>query len=162
KLTHPDRLLWDEGVSKQGLAEFYAETADWVLPHVTGRVLSAVRAPSGSNAKSFYAKHPWPGLDHVRGVEVGEKEPMIAIVERGGLINLVQGGRVEIHPWGSRVDDLERPDHLIFDLDPGEDVTWHDVIAAAHDMRATLEKIGLASFVKTSGGKGLHVVVPIA
>ena len=161
KLTHPDRLLWDEGVAKQALAEFYAEIADWVLPHVAGRVLSAVRAPSGSNAKSFYAKHPWPGLDQVRGVDVGEKEPMIAIDDLAGLINLVQGGTVEIHPWGSRADDLERPDRLIFDLDPGEDVTWHDVIAAAHDMRAALEKIGLESFVKTSGGKGLHVVVPI-
>jgi bifunctional non-homologous end joining protein LigD len=162
KLTHPDRLLWDEGVAKQALAEFYAEIADWVLPHVAGRVLSLVRAPSGSGAKSFYAKHPWAGLDHVRGIDVGEKEPMVAIDDLAGLINLVQGGTVEIHPWGSRADDLERPDRLIFDLDPGEDVPWSDVIAAAHDMRAALDRIGLASFVKTSGGKGLHVVLPIA
>jgi bifunctional non-homologous end joining protein LigD len=160
-LTHPDRLLWDEGVTKQALAEFYAEIADWILPHVAGRVLSAVRAPSGSQAKSFYAKHRWAGLNHVREIDVGEKEPMIAIDDLAGLINLVQGGVVEIHPWGSRANDLERPDRLIFDLDPGEDVSWSDVVAAAREMRAELQARGLESFVKTSGGKGLHVVVPI-
>jgi bifunctional non-homologous end joining protein LigD len=161
-LTHPDRLLWDEGVTKQALAEFYGEIADWILPHVTGRVLSLVRAPSGSQAKSFYAKHRWAGLAHVREVEVGEKEPMIAIDDLAGLISLVQGGVVEIHPWGSGVDDLERPDRLVFDLDPGEDVPWSEVVAAARAMRAELQGRGLESFVKTSGGKGLHVVVPIA
>src|SRR5207302_1055100 len=133
-LTHPDRLLWDEGVSKQALAEFYAEIADSVLPHIAGRVLSVVRAPSGAQAKSFYAKHRWAGLDHVREIDVGEKEAMIAIDDLAGLINLVQGGVVEIHPWGSRGDDLDRPDRLIFDLDPGEDVSWSDVIAAARAM----------------------------
>src|SRR5262249_39741438 len=105
-LTHPDRLLWDEGVSKQALAEFYAEIADWILPHIEGRVLSVVRAPSGAQAKNFYAKHRWAGLDHVREIDVGEKEPMIVIDDLAGLINLVQGGVVEIHPWGSRADDL--------------------------------------------------------
>jgi len=161
RLTHPDRLLWDEGTSKQALAEFYAEIADHVLPHVTGRVLSVVRAPSGAQAKSFFAKHRWPGLEHVREVNVGEKEPMIAIDDLAGLIALVQGGTVEIHPWGSLARDLERPDRLIFDLDPGEGVAWSDVIAAARALREELETIGLASFVKTSGGKGLHVVLPI-
>jgi bifunctional non-homologous end joining protein LigD len=161
-LTHPDRLLWDEGVSKQALAEFYAEIADWILPHVAGRVLSVVRAPSGAQAKSFYAKHRWAGLNHVREIDVGEKEPMIAIDDLAGLISLVQGGVVEIHPWGSPADDLDRPDRLIFDLDPGEDVSWSEVIAAARAMRAELEARGLESFVKTSGGKGLHVVAPIA
>ena len=161
RLTHPDRLLWAEGVSKQALAEFYGEIAARILPHIAGRVLSAVRAPSGSEAKSFYARHPWAGLAHVRAVDVGEKEPMLAIDDIAGLIGLVQGGTVEIHPWGSRVDDIERPDRLIFDLDPGEDVPWSAVIDAARDMRADLQGIGLESFVKTSGGKGLHVVVPI-
>ena len=161
-LTHPDRLLWDEGVSKQALADFYAEIADWILPHVTGRVLSVVRAPSGAQAKSFYAKRRWAGLNQVREIDVGEKEAMIAIDDLAGLVNLVQGGVVEIHPWGSRADDLDRPDRLIFDLDPGEDVSWSEVIAAARHMRAELDARALESFVKTSGGKGLHVVVPIA
>src|SRR5262249_17775603 len=117
RLTHPDRLLWAEGVSKQALAEFYGEIAARILPHIAGRVLSAVRAPSGSEAKSFYARHPWAGLAHVRAVDVGEKEPMLAIDDIAGLIGLVQGGTVEIHPWGSRVDDIERPDRLLLDLD---------------------------------------------
>jgi bifunctional non-homologous end joining protein LigD len=160
-LTHPDRLLWDEGITKQALAEFYTEIADRILPHLAGRVLSVVRAPSGAQAKSFYAKHRWAGLEHVREVEVGEKEPMIVIDDLAGLINLVQGGVVEIHPWGSGADDLERPDRLVFDLDPGEGVFWSEVVAAAREMRAVLEARGLESFVKTSGGKGLHVVVPI-
>jgi bifunctional non-homologous end joining protein LigD len=161
-LTHPDRLLWDEGVTKQALAEFYVEIADRILPHLAGRVLSVVRAPSGDQAKSFYARHRWAGLQHVREVEVGEKEPMIAIDDLAGLINLVQGGVVEIHPWGSRADDLDRPDRLVFDLDPGEEVSWSEVVTAARDMRTALQTRGLESFVKTSGGKGLHVVVPIA
>jgi bifunctional non-homologous end joining protein LigD len=161
QLTHPDRLLWDEGVSKQALADLYAEIADRILPHIAGRVLSVVRAPSGAQAKSFYAKHRWAGLEHVGVVDVGEKEPMIAIDDLAGLIALVQGGTVEIHPWGSLARDLERPDRLIFDLDPGEGVIWTDVIAAARALRDELETIGLASFVKTSGGKGLHVVVPV-
>src|SRR5262249_30899842 len=160
-LTHPDRLLWAEGISKQALAEFYAEIADQILPHIAGRVLSLVRAPSGAQDKTFFAKHPWPGLDHALHVDVGEKEPMIAIRDVAGLISLVQSGTVEIHPWGSRADDLERPDRLIFDLDPGEDVPWSAVLEAARDLRAELQRIGLESFVKTSGGKGLHVVVPV-
>jgi bifunctional non-homologous end joining protein LigD len=161
-LTHPDRLLWDDGITKQALAEFYAEIAAWILPHLVGRVLSVVRAPSGAQAKTFYAKHRWAGLDAVREIDVGEKEPMIAIDDLAGLINLVQGGVVEIHPWGSRADDLERPDRLVFDLDPGEGVSWSEVVAAARDIRAELQGRGLESFVKTSGGKGLHVVVPVA
>src|SRR5262249_15013674 len=161
KLTHPERLLWDEGITKLALAEFYAEIADWVLPHIQGRVLSLVRAPSGAQAKTFFAKHPWAGLTHFRKVDVGEKEPMLAIDDLAGLIALVQGGVVEIHPWGSVADNLDKPDRLIFDLDPGEDVAWSDVIAAALALRAELERLALASFVKTSGGKGLHVVLPV-
>jgi bifunctional non-homologous end joining protein LigD len=125
-------------------------------------VLSLLRAPSGTKEKSFFAKHPWAGLgDTVRHIDVGEKQPMMAIDDLGGLISLVQSGVVEIHPWGSRADNLERPDGLIFDLDPGESVSWREVIEAAKDVRTRLEARGLTSFVKTSGGKGLHVVVPI-
>jgi bifunctional non-homologous end joining protein LigD len=162
RLTHPDRLLWQEGVTKQGLAEFYVEIADWILPHIKDRVLSLVRNPGGPKGRNFFAKHPWAGLsDAVRHVDVGEKEPMLAIDDVKGLIALVQAGVVEIHPWGSRAGDLERPDRLIFDLDPGEDVTWPEVITAALEVRDRLAGEGLKSFVKTSGGKGLHVVVPI-
>ncbi|HYS49804.1 MAG TPA: DNA ligase D [Xanthobacteraceae bacterium] len=163
RLTHPERILWDEGgLTKQGLAEFYADIADWILPYIARRPLSLLRAPSGTGAKGFFAKHPWHGLDErVRRVDTGEKEPMLAVDDLAGLISLVQAGVVEIHPWGSTVDDLERPDRLIFDLDPGDEVAWKQVIEAAIDVRERLARVGLESFVKTSGGKGLHVVVPV-
>jgi bifunctional non-homologous end joining protein LigD len=163
RLTHPERILWEEpGITKQGLADFYTDIADWILPHITGRVLSLLRCPSGTSAKCFFAKHPWAGLaKEVERVDVGAEEPMIAIDDLDGLLNLVQAGVVEIHPWGSRTDRLDEPDRLIFDLDPGEDVPWGAVIAAAHDVRDRLDALGLKSFVKTTGGKGLHVMVPL-
>jgi bifunctional non-homologous end joining protein LigD len=163
RLTHPERLLWPEqGVTKEGLAEFYCDIADWILPHIGGRVLSLVRHPSGVNEKGFFAKHAWHGLTAaVRRIDVGEKEKMLAIDNFEGLLDLAQAGVLEIHPWGSTVADLEHPDRLIFDLDPGEDVPWSTVIQGARDVRAKLAEFGLQSFVKTSGGKGLHVVLPI-
>jgi bifunctional non-homologous end joining protein LigD len=163
RLTHPERILWPEpGITKQGLAEFYVEIADWILPHVTGRPLSLLRCPSGTGAKCFFAKHPWQGLDDSVGrIDVGEKEPMLVIDDLSGLLNMVQAGVVEIHPWGSRIEHLEQPDRLIFDLDPGEGVPWSATIAAAKEVRSRLAALGLTSFLKTSGGKGLHVVVPV-
>jgi bifunctional non-homologous end joining protein LigD len=163
RLTHPERILWPEsGITKQGLADFYTEIADWILPHIIDRPLSMLRCPSGTGAKCFFAKHPWQGLDEsVTRIDVGEKEPMLVIDDLAGLINLVQASIVEIHPWGSRTKNLEKPDRLIFDLDPGEEVSWNEVIAAAKDVRDRLNTLGLTSFLKTSGGKGLHVVVPI-
>jgi bifunctional non-homologous end joining protein LigD len=163
RLTHPERILWpDYGVTKQGLAEFYTSIADWILPHLQDRVLSLVRCPSGVAAKCFYAKHAWAGISEaVRRVDVGEEEPMLVLDDLAGLITLVQAGVIEIHPWGSTFSHLETPDRLIFDLDPGEDVPWSAVIDAAREVRARLNDVGLTSFVKTSGGKGLHVVVPI-
>ena len=161
-LTHPERILWpDTGLTKQGLADFYVAIAKWILPQVTGRVLSLVRCPSGVGKDCFYAKHPWQGAPSaLRRVDVGEKDPMVAIDDLEGLIALVQSGVLEIHPWGSRIEDLERPDRIIFDLDPGPGVSWQEVIDAARDVRARLQKMKLRSFAKTSGGKGLHVIVP--
>jgi bifunctional non-homologous end joining protein LigD len=163
RLTHPERILWPEqGVTKEGLAEFYCDIADWILPHVSGRVLSLVRHPSGVNEKGFFAKHAWHGLSAaVRRIDIGEKDKMLVINNFEGLLDLVQAGVVEIHPWGSTVAHLEEPDRLIFDLDPGEDVPWSAVIEAAVEVRGRLEELGLTSFVKTSGGKGLHVVLPL-
>jgi bifunctional non-homologous end joining protein LigD len=164
RLTHPERMLWEEaGITKQGLAEFYSDIADWILPHVTGRPLSLLRSPSGVGEKGFFAKHPWHGLgEGIRRVDTGDGEPMLAIDDLTGLIGLVQSGVVEIHPWGSTIEHLDEPDRLIFDLDPGEDVAWEAVIEAAREVRERLKQMNLESFVKTSGGKGLHVVVPLA
>ncbi|HTV33873.1 MAG TPA: DNA ligase D [Methylocella sp.] len=162
-LTHPDRILWPEaGITKQGLADFYTSIADWILPHITHRPLSLLRCPSGTAAKCFFVKHPWQGLDeHALRVETGKEKPTVAIADLTGLLSLVQAGVVEIHPWGSTIDDLERPDRVIFDLDPGENVTWEAMIEAARDVRHRLATLGLQSFVKTSGGKGLHIVAPL-
>jgi bifunctional non-homologous end joining protein LigD len=163
RLTHPERVLWPEpGISKEGLAEFYTDIAEWILPHVKGRVLSLVRCPSGVEAKCFFAKHAWAGLSAaVTRVDIGEKEQMLTIDGLDGLIDLVQASVLEIHPWGSTYARLEQPDRLIFDLDPGDGTPWSAVIEAAFDVRAHLKDLGLVSFVKTSGGKGLHVVVPV-
>jgi bifunctional non-homologous end joining protein LigD len=125
-------------------------------------VLSLVRCPSGVSDKCFFAKHAWHGLSSaVQRVDVGDSEKMLTLDSLDGLIDLVQAGVVEIHPWGSTAANLERPDRLIFDLDPGDDVPWSAVIEAAFDVRGRLEEFGLHSFVKTSGGKGLHVVLPV-
>jgi bifunctional non-homologous end joining protein LigD len=163
-LTHPERLLWpDDGVTKQGLADYYASNPDWVLPHLLGRPLSLVRCPHGIAEDCFFAKHAWAGLSEVvLRVSTGKEALALAIGGIEGLLSLVQGNVLEIHPWGSTLSDLERPDRLIFDLDPGEEVAWGAVIEGALEVRARLlSAFKLESFVKTTGGKGLHVVVPL-
>lgn len=161
-LTHPDKVLWQtQGLTKRGLAEFYAGIAERILPHVANRPLTLVRCPSGSDGACFVQKHPWAGLHKaVRRVH-SSGEDWLAVDNLAGLIALVQMGVLELHPWGATVDDLERPDRVVFDLDPDEGVPWAQVVAGAREIRADLEALGLRSFVKTTGGKGLHVVLPI-
>ncbi len=164
RLTNPGRLLWpDQGITKQGLAEFYGEIADWILPHIVGRPLSLLRHPEGINEKGFFQKHAWAGLsDGVRRVPVpGDEQPMLVIDDLSGLLELVQASVLEIHPWGARADRPELPDRVTIDLDPGDNVPWQRVIDAAHDVRRRLAALKLESFVKTTGGKGLHVVFPL-
>ncbi len=167
RLTHPDRILWEgQGLTKLGLAEYYAEVADRILPFITGRPLALVRCPNGHSGDCFYQKHSFAGLtDAVEIVHVEEKdgkaEEAIVIHDLRGLINLVQVTTLEIHPWGARVEDVDRPDTLIFDLDPGEGLAWGEVIQAAREVRRRLQDLGIESYVKTSGGKGLHVVSPL-
>jgi bifunctional non-homologous end joining protein LigD len=150
------------GITKLGLAEFYTEIADQILPHIVNRPLSLLRCPGGSQKECFFQKHAWAGLDNdlVQRVTVGDDEA-VAIQDLAGLLALVQAGVLEIHPWGSTLTKPERPDRLVFDLDPGEGVGWDAVVQGAVDVREHLRGLGLESFVKTSGGKGLHVVVPI-
>ena len=165
-LTHPDRVLYpDQGLTKAELAQFYADIADWILPHVVNRPLTIVRCPGGSQAQCFYQKNVSEGLpEAIHGVSIEGKETdrtYISIKDVKGLVSLVQIGVLEIHPWGSRIDKLERPDRMVFDLDPGEGVSYPGVVEAAFKIRDILDSLGLCSFVKTSGGKGLHIVVPI-
>ncbi len=166
KLTHPERVLWEgQGLTKLGLAEYYAEIADRILPYITGRPLALVRCPSGSEGECFYQKHSFAGLTdaveiaHVRE-NSGEAEAIV-IHDLRGLINLVQANVLEIHPWGARIENVEHPDILIFDLDPGEAVEWTSVIEGAREIRERLREFGIESYVKTTGGKGLHVVSPL-
>jgi bifunctional non-homologous end joining protein LigD len=163
-LSHPDRVYWpDEGVTKEGLADYYAEAWPFMKPLIVDRALALVRCPDGIGGQTFFQKHAWKGLNRniVLVNDPAEPEPLISIRDFDGLMALVQSAALEIHPWGSTVTDWERPDMIVMDLDPGEDVDWPSVIAAAEEVRERLKKAGLASFVKNSGGKGLHVVSPI-
>ena len=168
RLTHPYKLLdIESGVTKQMLADFYWAVADRMLPHIAGRPLSLVRCPEGSAKPCFYQKHVNHMLPKgISGVPVPDKktgipEEYITLSTREALAGLAQMGVLEIHPWGSRNMDLERPDRLIFDLDPDEALGWKTVTEAAADVRARLKALKLESLLKTTGGKGLHVVVPI-
>jgi DNA ligase D-like protein (predicted polymerase)/DNA ligase D-like protein (predicted 3'-phosphoesterase) len=166
KLTHPDRIYWpDAGVTKEGLADYYAEVWRYIAPHIVGRPLALLRCPSGITGQHFFQKHAWKGINtHIALVKDPKdpaQEPLISINDLDGLMGLVQSAVLEIHPWGSTLADWERPDTIIMDLDPGEGVPWEAVIAAAKETRNRLHEAGLAAFVKTSGGKGLHVVSPL-
>jgi bifunctional non-homologous end joining protein LigD len=160
-LTHPDRVYWpDAGVTKEGLADYYAEAWPLMKSFIVGRALALLRCPDGIDGQTFFQKHAWKGLNRniLLVKDPAEPEALISIRDFDGLMALVQSAALEIHPWGSTVTDWERPDMIVMDLDPGEDVAWEAVIAAAEEVRDRLETLGLTAFVKTSGGKGLHVV----
>jgi bifunctional non-homologous end joining protein LigD len=166
RLSNPDKILYPEqNISKLALAEFYAAIADFILPYVVHRPLTLLRCPDGRQQSCFYQKHLGESLPAIlRTIPIVEKEgtrDYVVIDDVRGLVSLVQLGVLEIHPWGSREDDLEKPDLLIFDLDPGPDVGWPEVVAGARLLRRRLEDLDLKSYVKTSGGKGLHLLVPI-
>jgi bifunctional non-homologous end joining protein LigD len=162
-LSHPDRVYWqDAGVSKRDLAEFYAQIWQWMRPHVVGRPIALLRCPEGAAGQSFFQKHAAAGIatEHLHLIpEKGDK--IISIDDLAGLISLVQAGVLEIHTRGTTADDRERADRLVFDLDPGPGTGWKDVVSAAREVRERLARLKLKSFVKTSGGKGLHVVLPV-
>ena len=167
RITHPDRVLYaDAKVTKLELARYYERVADWILPYVTGRPLTIVRCPAGQGGECFYQKHWTESLpDAVHSVDVDASnavEKYVLVDDLAGLISLVQMGVLEFHPWPARADNLERPDFLVFDLDPGEGVAWSAVVAAAQSMHDRLADLGLEAFARTTGGKGLHVVAPLA
>jgi bifunctional non-homologous end joining protein LigD len=166
-LSHPDRVLYPErGVTKAQLALYYARVAPFMLPHLERRLLTLVRCPEGQAGECFFQKHPMPGLSPaVRRLRIRERTAVarhMFVDDSEGLMALVQQCSLEIHVWGSRIDRLEVPDQLVFDLDPDASVTWPALVQAARALREELLRIDLPSFVKTTGGKGLHVVTPIA
>ncbi|SHF45452.1 bifunctional non-homologous end joining protein LigD [Modicisalibacter ilicicola DSM 19980] len=166
RLTHADRVLYpDQGLTKGDLARFYLDIQEWILPHLVDRPLSLVRCPEGRTGECFFQKHPNAAIDkRVPRISLAEKQgeaEYLYVQSAADLVALVQAGTLEIHPWGSRVDDLERPDNLVFDLDPAPNVAWQKVLHAAATLRDRLASLELASFVRTTGGKGLHLVVPL-
>jgi bifunctional non-homologous end joining protein LigD len=162
RLTNPDRVLYpEEGITKLDLARYYADIRDWALPELVHRPLSVVRCPTGLGGETFFQKHAGAGTPKAIVPVKIDGEVHLAIEDLAGLISLVQIGVLEIHPWGSTIDRVEQPDRITFDLDPDIGLPWSQIAAAALEIRDVLTGFNLTSFAKTTGGKGLHVVVPL-
>ena len=166
-ITHPDRVLFaDSDVTKGDLAAFYDALAPAILPFAANRPISLVRCPQGRGKQCFFQKHDAGSFgDHVHHVDIREKdgstEPYLYVDDADGLVACVQMGTIEFHGWGSSVADVEKPDRMVFDLDPDEGLGFGEVKKAAADLKDHLADIGLVSFAMLSGGKGVHVVVPL-
>jgi bifunctional non-homologous end joining protein LigD len=165
-LSHPDRVLYPEqGLTKLGLARYYERVQDWIVPHLEGRPLTLVRCPEGHAAECFYQKHANETVpDAIGRIEIPEdtKTGIYMVADSlPAVIGLVQMGVLELHTWGAKKDRLDRPDRIIIDLDPDPGVSWKAVAEAAHLVRTLLNELDLECFVKTTGGKGLHVALPL-
>jgi bifunctional non-homologous end joining protein LigD len=164
RLSNPDKVLYPgQGITKGTLADYYVAVAGRMLPHVANRPVTMVRCPTGQGKKCFYQRHSGSGVPEQLGEVTipGFDEPYLYISDLPGLIAMVQMGVLEIHPWGVTADRPDKADRIVFDLDPDEGLGFEDVIRAAKEVRDRLQALGLLSFVKTTGGKGLHVVVPV-
>jgi bifunctional non-homologous end joining protein LigD len=173
-ISHPERIVFPAtGATKLDVARYYEAIAPWILPHLTDRPLTLVRCPNGVSAGAakrgpdcFYMKHSnvWAAPRGIRRVNIREKTKIgeyVIVDSLTALVGLVQMNVLEIHTWNSRAADIERPDRIVMDLDPGAAVGWRAVVAAAKVVRDLFAALDLAGFVKTTGGRGLHVVVPI-
>ncbi len=165
-LSNPDKLYFPEaGITKRDLARYYESVAPWILPHIERRPLSLVRCPDGWSSQCFYQKNADRSVhEAVARVEVPGSDGPATYFSAGSaaaLVGLVQWGVIELHPWGARSPRLDRPDRLIFDFDPDEGLSWDALVAAVRELRALLAEMHLVGFLKTTGGKGLHVVLPI-
>lgn len=164
-ITHEDKILYPEdNITKRDLLNYYELISDYILPYLALRPLTLVRCPSGYNDCFFqrhYNKTRQKALYPIEDPQSKEHEQYIYLRDKQGLLGLVQMGVLEIHPWGSTINQLDHPDIIIIDLDPAQDVPWSKVVQGAKEIRNYLAQYKLTSFVKTTGGKGLHVVVPI-
>jgi len=166
-ITHPDRVISETGhVTKGDLAEYYSAVAPFILPHIVRRPLSLLRCPAGIGGDCFFQRNPGKGLGaDVKTFEFrhkSKKYEYLYIVDEKGLLEVIQMGAIELHPWGAPVNAIDYPDRMIFDLDPAPDVPFEAVKLAAQDLRQRLQRKGLESALKCTGGKGLHVTVPLA
>jgi bifunctional non-homologous end joining protein LigD len=163
RFSNPEKILYpDQAVTKRELGVYYSRIADWILPHLADRPLTLVRCPEGQAKQCFYQKHVNEHFpEAVHRVDVGDPEPYGAIDSLEGLLSLVQMGVLELHIWGSHRDKIELPDYVVFDLDPDEGLDWQRVVEGAVRVRDFLGELGLQTFLKTTGGKGLHVVLPL-
>ncbi|HVJ12954.1 MAG TPA: DNA ligase D, partial [Burkholderiales bacterium] len=166
RITHPERLIWPSlKITKADLVRYYAEVGDWMLPHAANRPLTLVRCPDGAEAKCFYQRHLGMGaspgelkqIDRARS----SKGKYLYLDTKNGILSAVQNGAVEFHTWGASIPDIQHPDRITMDLDPGPGVKWAELVKATELTRTLLEKLGLKCFLKTTGGKGLHVVAPL-
>jgi bifunctional non-homologous end joining protein LigD len=166
RITHPDKLMFPGlAVTKLDIARYYESVCPWMLPHLKGRPLTLVFCPSGVGEGCTYLRHTkvW-GPKAIRRVKIQEKTKVgeyMVVDTLEGLVSLAQMNVLEIHTWNSTVERLEQPDRIVFDLDPGRDVTWAQVVEAARDLRSMLMTAGLTAWIKTTGGRGIHIVAPI-
>ena len=166
RLTSPGREVFPgEGITKQDVADYYAAVADWLLPELVGRPLSLLRCPDGIGGECFFQKHHADRLGRgVHAVTLRERSgegDYIYLRDIEGVLSLVQMNAIEFHPWGAKRKAPEKPDRLVFDLDPAEGVPWDEVKRAAREVRDRLAEVGLRGWPRLSGGKGIHVCVPI-
>ena len=165
-ISNGDKVLYPEAnVTKRELAQYYETIGDWIVPHLENRPLTLVRCPNGWNKPCFFQKHASESVsEFIERVDIregGGEQPYMMANTVSAVVALVQMGVLEIHPWGSRAPRLGYPDRLIFDFDPDESLGWEKVVEAVDILRKLLETLGLRPFIKTTGGKGLHVVIPI-